>query len=91
MRIVVPQIAMVVRDCEILFSVTKDTFDELIQLSEMFEQCISNASDNITPEEETVPTDLNGTDVPLVKGAIMNTLKNEQLWFVQRETSVPTM
>ena len=82
---------MMVRDCEILFSVTKDSFDELIQLSEMFEQCMSNASDNISPEEETVPTDLYGTGVLLMKGTIMNTQKNEQLWFVQRETSVPTM
>ena len=55
-RIVVLQIAVVVRDCEILFSVTKNTFDELIQLSEMFEQCISNATDNISPEEETACT-----------------------------------
>ena len=93
MRIVVLQIriAMVVRDCEMLFSVTKDTFDELIQLSEMFEQCISNALDNISLEEETVPTDLDGTGVLLMKGAIMNTQKYEQLWFVQRETSIPTM
>ena len=82
MTIVVLRIAMVIRDCEILFSVTKDTFDELIQLSEMFEQCISNASDNISPEEETVQTDLNGTSVLLMKRAIMNTQKNEQLWFV---------
>ena len=57
----------------------------------MFEQCISNASDNINAEEETVPTELNGTGVPLMKGAIMNTQKNEQLWFVQRETSIPTI
>ena len=45
MRIVILQIAVVVRDCEILLSVTKDTFDELSQLLQIFEQCISNASD----------------------------------------------
>ena len=46
-KIVVLQMATVVRDCEVIFSITKDTFDELIQLSEMFEQSISNAADNI--------------------------------------------
>ena len=51
----------VVRDCEILFSITKDTFDELIRLSEMFEQSISYAADNISAEEESVTTDLEGT------------------------------
>ena len=52
MRIVVLQIAKVVKDCEILFSVTKDTFDELSHLLQLFEQCISNASDTDKP---TVP------------------------------------
>ena len=84
MRIVVLQIAVVVRDCEILLSETKD-----------FCKCSSSAFQMlqilISPEEETVPTDLNGTGVLLMKWAIMNTQKNEQLWFVQRETSKPIM
>ena len=65
MRIVVLQIAMVVKDSEILFSVTKDTFDELSHLLQLFEQCISNASDTDKP---TVPTDLNATGPLLMKG-----------------------
>ena len=61
-KIVILHIATVVRDCEILFSITKDTCDELIQLSEMFEKSVSNADDNISPEEEeTVTTDLSWT------------------------------
>ena len=57
-KIVVLQMATVVRDCEILFLIT---FDELIQLSEMFQQPISNAVDSISADEETVTTDLDGT------------------------------
>ena len=49
MRIVVLQIGLVVRDCEILLSVTKETFDELSQLLQIFEQSISNASDTDKP------------------------------------------
>ena len=60
-KIVVLQIATVIMDCEILFSITKNTFDELIQLSKMFEQSISYATDNISAEEETVTTNLDGT------------------------------
>ena len=35
-KTVVLQMATVVKDCEILFSIIKDTFDELIQSLEMF-------------------------------------------------------
>ena len=39
--------ATVVRDCEILFSIN---FDELFQFSEIFQQSISNAADNISAD-----------------------------------------
>ena len=60
-KIVVLQMATIVRDCEILFSIAKYTFDELTQLSKMFEQSISNTADNVSADEETVTTDLDGT------------------------------
>ena len=87
-KIVVLQMATIVKDCEILFSIAKDTFD-LIQLSEIFEQSILNAADKRSTEEETVTTDLDGIGWLLMRGTMMKTQKNEQLWFVQEEARVP--
>lgn len=56
-KIVVLQMETVLRDSTVFFSITKDTFQELRQLSEMFEQSISDAA------EETITTDSDVGDV----------------------------
>ena len=60
----------------------------------MFEQSISNTADNISADEETVTTDLDGTrcaidDEHTEEQGIRYKKELAQLW--QRETRVPTM